>query len=70
MTAADWKPTRLYELVRLTGRLSLAPSREQIRIVDGLVAMNATYRLEAARIETPASAASASRLKKQQSLTQ
>jgi hypothetical protein len=49
---ADWKPTRFYEPVRLTGTLALAPSAKNVRIIDGIVPMNATYRLDASYVET------------------
>jgi len=51
---ADWTPTRFYEPVRLTGKLAVAMSSKQVRIIDGMVWMNATYQLEAREVETVA----------------
>jgi hypothetical protein len=51
---ADWTPTRYYEPVRLTGKLAVASSSKQVRIIDGMVWMNATYQLEAREVETVA----------------
>jgi hypothetical protein len=51
---ADWTPTRYYEPVRLTGKLAVASSSKQVRIIDGMVLINATYQLEAREVETVA----------------
>jgi len=43
---------RINEPVRVTGRLTIAPTHEVFRVVDGPVHMQATYVMEAARVET------------------
>mgnify|MGYP001827996461 CR=1 FL=1 len=50
----DWQPQALHEPVRLTGRLTIAPSAQEIHIVDGLVPMQATFLMEAESVETAA----------------
>jgi hypothetical protein len=51
LMTADWTPSRYYEPVRLTGKLALASSSKRVRILDGMVWMNATYQLEARKVE-------------------
>lgn len=50
----DWTPSAMHEPVRLTGRLSITPSKHSFNIVDGLVPMNATFLMEADGVETVA----------------
>ncbi len=47
-----WQPQAMYEPVRLTGELGIAPSSRTIRIVDGLVPMRATFSMDVSDIET------------------
>ncbi len=48
----DWTPSYFHEPVRLTGRLTIDPSVQNIMVVDGLVPMSATFQLETERVET------------------
>ena len=41
-----WAPTFNHEPVRLTGRLVIDPSERQMVVVDGLMPMRATFRLD------------------------
>ena len=41
-----WQPQSLYEPVVVSGRLAIAPNTRTIRVVDGLVPMHATFRLD------------------------
>jgi len=54
----DWAPTFNHEPVRLTGRLVIDPSDQQMVVVDGLMPMRATFRLDATRAEPLAHASS------------
>lgn len=47
-----WQPRVAHEPVRLTGKLSIAPTQEVIRVVDGPVQMNATFLMDVERAET------------------
>lgn len=47
----DWAPTFYHEPVRLTGRLVIDPTDHQMVVVDGLMPMRATFRLEADEAE-------------------
>lgn len=47
-----WRPSVAHEPVRLTGKISIAPTQEVFRIVDGPVQMNATFQMEVQRAET------------------
>lgn len=47
----DWAPTFYHEPVRLTGRLVIDPTDHQMVVVDGLMPMRATFRLEASDAE-------------------
>ena len=47
-----WVPSWIHEPVRLTGRLSIAPSEQIMRVVDGMVPMRATFQLDVERVET------------------
>ena len=48
----DWTPTYFHEPVRLTGRLTINPTDQQMVVVDGLMPMRATFQLEASSVET------------------
>ena len=48
----DWQPEFIYEPVRLTGEMGIAPSSRTIRVVDGLVPMRATFDMRVSNIET------------------
>ncbi|WP_170605577.1 DUF3299 domain-containing protein [Ruegeria arenilitoris] len=48
----NWTPAYFHEPVRLTGKLEIAPSNHQMVVVDGLMPMQATFQLEAAKVET------------------
>ncbi|WP_170436979.1 DUF3299 domain-containing protein [Ruegeria arenilitoris] len=48
----DWAPSYFHEPVRLTGTLTIDPSVHNMMVVDGLMPMNATFQLEAERVET------------------
>jgi hypothetical protein len=48
----DWSAQALYQPVRLSGRLQIDPSEKNVHIVDGPVAMKATWRLDASSAET------------------
>lgn len=48
----DWQPQVIFEPVRLTGELGIAPSSRSIRVVDGFVPMRATFDMQVAAIET------------------
>ena len=47
----EWTAQSLYEPVRMTGTLVIDPSLHSVRIVDGDVPMQATWRLDAKAIE-------------------
>ncbi len=47
-----WQPRAVHEPVRLTGKLSISPTKEVVRIVDGPVQMNATFLMEVEHAET------------------
>lgn len=51
---ADWQPSAVHEPVRVTGAIRIAPSRQRMMVVDGMVAMNATFDLEVEQVETVA----------------
>ena len=38
----EWRPSFVYEPVRLTGTVSIAPSRNMVHVVDGAVQMRAS----------------------------
>ncbi len=42
----QWAPTLYYEHVRLTGRLTIAPTEYEMFVIDGQVPMRATFRLD------------------------
>lgn len=44
--SADWTQMGLYEPVQVTGRLSVAPSEREMVVLDGPVAMRATFRMQ------------------------
>ncbi|WP_170784733.1 DUF3299 domain-containing protein [Ruegeria lacuscaerulensis] len=48
----DWTPSYVHEPVRLTGKLTIDPSVQNMIVVDGLMPMNATFQLETERVET------------------
>ena len=48
----DWLPSYAHEPVRLTGTVSIVPTQENFHIVDGPVQMNATFLMEAEKVET------------------
>ena len=48
---SGWTPTFMNQPVRLKGRLHIAPSERVFPIVDGDVAMKATWRLDASDVE-------------------
>ncbi|MBE1284059.1 MAG: DUF3299 domain-containing protein [Rhodobacteraceae bacterium] len=51
MLNGDWRPERLHEPVRVQGTLRISPSERQVFVVDGPVAMNATFDLDVAQVE-------------------
>ncbi|MCG7520954.1 DUF3299 domain-containing protein [Ruegeria sp. Ofav3-42] len=48
----DWVPSYFHEPVRLTGTLSIDPSDQRMMVVDGLMPMRATFRLDTDSVET------------------
>lgn len=48
----DWQPKMMHEPVRVTGRIAISPSEESMLLVDGFVAMRATFLLEAEQVTT------------------
>lgn len=48
----DWQPAFTHQPVRFTGVMSIAPSQSMFNIVDGAVQMNATFVMDATRVET------------------
>ena len=52
----EWRPSFVYEPVRLTGTVSIAPSRNMVHVVDGAVQMRATFLMNVDRVETLADA--------------
>jgi len=58
----NWRLQVMYEPVRLSGRLAIDPTSRRIRVVDGLVSMHATYRMDVSDIESVASSRSAKEL--------
>ena len=47
----EWQPKIANEPVRLTGRISIAPTQEVFRVVDGTVQMSATFIMDVERAE-------------------
>lgn len=47
-----WKPSGIHEPVRVTGKLSIDPTAQAFRIVDGPVQMNATFQMDVEKLET------------------
>jgi hypothetical protein len=43
---SDWHPSSIYEPARITGRLSINPTRNKVQIVDGLIDMHATFEMD------------------------
>jgi len=50
-----WRPQAIYEPVRVSGLLSIAPTTRMVRVVDGLVPMRATFTMNVSSVETPGS---------------
>jgi hypothetical protein len=48
----NWRPQVIYEPVRVSGLLSIEPSKRAVRVVDGLVPMNATFTMDVSDVET------------------
>ena len=48
----DWRPRMMHEPVKITGRISIDPSEQTFRIVDGPVLMRATYEMQAEEVVT------------------
>ena len=48
----DWSPARVHEPVRVVGQLQIIPTTELFSVVDGAVAMVATWQLEVERADT------------------
>ena len=48
----DWSPSYIHEPVRITGTVTIAPTQENFHVVDGPVQMNATFLMEAKKVET------------------
>ncbi len=48
----NWQPESLYEPVLVSGRLAIAPNTRTIRVVDGLVPMRATFRMDVSDVTT------------------
>lgn len=46
-----WQPRLVHEPVRLTGKISISPSEEVFRIIDGPVRMNATFTMDVEHAE-------------------
>ncbi len=51
LLTGDWTPGYNHEPVRLTGKLSIAPTHYDMHVVDGLVPMHATFQLDAETAE-------------------
>ncbi|WP_161470986.1 DUF3299 domain-containing protein [Tropicimonas marinistellae] len=49
--AEEWTPEYLHQPVRVTGRMKIDPTDKVFQVVDGDVAMKATWQLEAAAVE-------------------
>ncbi len=47
----DWAPSYFHEPVRLTGVLTIDPSEQSMMVVDGLMPMRATFRLDTDSVE-------------------
>ena len=47
-----WQPNEMHEPVRLVGHLHIDPGKQMLRVVDGDVSMDATWRLDANGVET------------------
>lgn len=56
----DWAPSYVHEPVRLTGKLTIDPSEQNMMVVDGFLPMRATFRLETNSVETLATQGSRS----------
>ena len=46
----DWRPRMMHEPVRFTGPITIDPSEQTFRIVDGPVLMRATYEMQAEEV--------------------
>jgi len=57
----DWTPAYMHQPVRLTGKIHIDPSERVFQVVDGDVAMKATWRMDASKVEDfkPAATAAA-----------
>jgi hypothetical protein len=47
----NWRPNAIYQPVRVSGLLSIDPTTRTILVVDGLVPMHATFRMDVSNIE-------------------
>ncbi|WP_254436972.1 DUF3299 domain-containing protein [Ruegeria arenilitoris] len=48
----DWTPSYVHEPVRLTGKLTIDPSEQNMMVVDGFLPMRATFLLDTDSVET------------------
>ena len=47
----NWRPQTIFEPIRVTGLLSIQPTKRAVHIVDGLVPMHATFTMDVSDIE-------------------
>lgn len=50
--SGDWTPGYVHEYVRLTGRLTIDPTDQKMLVVDGIMPMRATFKLDVVSAET------------------
>lgn len=50
--SGNWSPARINEPVKVTGRLHIVPTEQSFNVLDGAVAMVATWQLDVERAET------------------
>jgi hypothetical protein len=48
----NWRPQAVYQPVRVSGLLSIEPTKRTVRVVDGPVPMHATFTMDVSNIET------------------
>jgi hypothetical protein len=48
----NWRPQAIYQPARGSGLLSIEPSERSVRVVDGMVPMRATFKMDVSDIES------------------
>lgn len=48
----DWTPNTIYEPIVATGQINIDPSEREVRVVDGVVPMRATFSMVVSEVQT------------------